>query len=162
MAEFSLKEGEREGLRGEQAEAVERTRSVLRGIAVEDCAWTGVVSWRGRPRSSLWTPSHHETRRAQDARPVYPPRQRTGFRFTGATVTGAMVVGPRLLGPSAMAPVAIAACAVGALAIGRLAIAEAVVRRLRAGEIEIGSLKVRELEVAGRRWPELGGAQETM
>ena len=91
-----------------------------------------------------------------------PPRRRTGFRFSEATVTGAMVVGPRLLGPSAMAPVAIAACAVGALAIGRLAIAEAVVLRVRAGESEIGSLKVRELEVAGRHWPELGGAQETM
>jgi hypothetical protein len=35
-----------------------------------------------------------------------------------------------------------------------LAIANAVIRRLRAEEIEIGSLKVRELEVAGRRWPD--------
>jgi hypothetical protein len=43
---------------------------------------------------------------------------------------------------------------VGALAVGRLAIADAVIRRLRAEQIEIGSLKVRELEVAGRRWPE--------
>ena len=60
-----------------------------------------------------------------------------------------------------MAPVAIAACAVGALAIGRLAIADAVIRRLRAEENEIGSLKVRELEVAGRRGPDLGGAQQT-
>jgi hypothetical protein len=41
-----------------------------------------------------------------------------------------------------------------ALAIGRLAIANAVIRKLRAEEIEIGSLKVRELEVAGKRWPE--------
>jgi hypothetical protein len=40
------------------------------------------------------------------------------------------------------------------MAIGRLAIANAVIRKLRAEEIEIGSLKVRELEVAGRRWPE--------
>jgi hypothetical protein len=29
-----------------------------------------------------------------------------------------------------------------------------VIKRLRAEEIEIGSLKVRELEVAGRRWPD--------
>jgi hypothetical protein len=74
--------------------------------------------------------------------------------ITGASIVGAMIVGPRLVGPSAMAPIAIGACAVGAMAIGRLAIADAVVRRLRAESIEIGALKVRELEVAGRRWPE--------
>jgi hypothetical protein len=29
-----------------------------------------------------------------------------------------------------------------------------VIKKLSAGEVVIGSLKVRELEVAGRRWPD--------
>ena len=32
--------------------------------------------------------------------------------------------------------------------------AKGFIRKLSAEEIEIGSLKVRELEVAGKRWPE--------
>jgi hypothetical protein len=44
FADFSLNEGEREELSGEQAEAVERWRAVLRGIAVEEVLHLALVS----------------------------------------------------------------------------------------------------------------------
>jgi hypothetical protein len=44
FAEFSLKQGEAEGLSGEQAEAVERWRGVLRGIAVEEMLHLALVA----------------------------------------------------------------------------------------------------------------------
>jgi hypothetical protein len=43
-AEFSLKAGTEEGLNGEQAEAVERWRKVLRGIAVEEMLHLALVA----------------------------------------------------------------------------------------------------------------------
>jgi Ferritin-like len=44
FAEFSLKDGTSEGLTGEQAEAVERWRKVLRGIAVEEMLHLALVA----------------------------------------------------------------------------------------------------------------------
>jgi hypothetical protein len=44
FAEFSLKEGEAEGLSREQSEAVERWRGLLRGIAVEEMLHLALVS----------------------------------------------------------------------------------------------------------------------
>jgi Ferritin-like len=44
FAEFSLKDGTSEGLSGEQAEAVERWRKVLRGIAVEEMLHLALVA----------------------------------------------------------------------------------------------------------------------
>jgi Ferritin-like len=44
FAEFSLKDGAREGLTPEQAEAVERWRKLLRGIAVEEMLHLALVS----------------------------------------------------------------------------------------------------------------------
>jgi hypothetical protein len=72
----------------------------------------------------------------------------------GASATGVKVVAARLIGPTAFGPVALGVAAIGAIAIGKVVISEAVIRKLRSEEIEIGLLKVRELEVAGRRWPE--------
>ena len=43
-AEFSLKDGTEEGLSGEQADAVERWRTVLRGIAVEEMLHLALVA----------------------------------------------------------------------------------------------------------------------
>jgi hypothetical protein len=44
FAEFSLKQGTDEGLTSEQAEAVERWREVLRGIAVEEMLHLALVA----------------------------------------------------------------------------------------------------------------------